>query len=61
MDKNKTYTIEEVEELCRKAFYDSREFHSQDGVIDIDQCCDLPKDLIPVVMDSDEWIKDNLN
>ena len=56
----KTYTKEQVTELCTKAFNDAREFHSQDGLIDIDQCVDLPRDLSPNTFDSYSWINNNL-
>jgi hypothetical protein len=57
----KTYIeLEEVKELCIKAFNDAREFNSIDGIVDIDQISDLPKDLIPNVFDSHSWINNNI-
>jgi len=57
----KTYIeLEEVKELCIKAFNDAREFHSIDGMVDINQISDLPKDLIPNVFDSHSWINNNI-
>ena len=49
-----------MKELCIKAFNDAREFSSIDGIVDIDQISDLPKDLIPNVFDSHSWINNNI-
>lgn len=61
MKEERKYKEEDVKELCRKAFYEAREFMSIDGLVDIDQISDLPKDLIPNVFDSDAWINNNFS
>lgn len=55
-----SWNKEEVIAFGLKCIQAAREFNSQDGVIDIDQCYDLPRDLSPVIFDPEKWIKQNL-
>jgi len=56
-----TFDREEVRELIIKVFADARQFNSIDGLVDIDQVCDLPKDLQANYFDAEAWLNTNFD
>jgi len=60
--QKESWSRDEVIELCKKAFDNSREFNSIDGIVDIHIVSSFSdcRDLTPVFSTNKEWIEQNL-